>query len=187
MGGIDALAYRDAVAELQTARTGALLVQHRNDLVALLNLSYGIAPWFESPDENVREAQHMVDSAVQAGVRTAVLLSEGRLVGVAQGGPGVAFLAYLRGASAADAQRLPAHAFEFRQLALDPHHTGLGLGARLHDAVMDDVYGPALLVTHPEAAPALRLYGRRHWRIVGRMDFGTSHPRVILGRDLASR
>ena len=106
-------------------------------------------------------------------------------MGLAQGGSGALFGADLRAADPEAAKGWDPPVFELQQLLVSPSVAGSGIGGRLHDAVMETVAGPALLLTHPGAEAALGLYARRGWVLLARTSFGPEHPRVILGRPAA--
>lgn len=162
---------------------GGELSRLEDDLVALLDARYGPAPWHETPVENALQARHLVEAAVAgADTVTAIALDGRHLVGLAQGGPGSLFVADLLAADPVAARGWDPPVFELQQLLVAPSVAGAGVGGRLHDAVMDRVERPALLLTHPDAEPALRLYARRGWVELARTSFGPDHPRVILGR-----
>jgi hypothetical protein len=103
-------------------------------------------------------------------------------VGFAQGSAGEGFAADLHRADPGTARAWPPPVFELQQLIVDATVAGTGVGGRLHDAVMSHVPLPALLLTHPDAAAALRLYARRGWVTLAETSFGPAHPRVVLGR-----
>ena len=169
------------MVDIRRAGPGELEVA-LGELTALLDERYGPAPWRESPQENAREARHVVDAAAQPGAVTAVAVDGGRLLGIAHGAPGDTFLADLRAADPDAATAWPAPVFELRQLVLTASATGRGIGGRLHDEVMRAVRLPALLLTHPGATAALGLYARRGWVTLAETSFGPADPRVVLGR-----
>lgn len=166
--------------DVRPARPGELERVER-ELAALLDERYGPPPWGESPEENAREAGRLVEAAARPGTLTALALDGRRLVGLAQGSPGELFLADLRAADPLVALAWPPPVFELHQLALTASATGSGAGARLHDTVMGRVRVPALLITHPHATAALRLYSRRGWTALAETSFGPANPRVVLG------
>lgn len=166
---------------VRRARAGELDEQHEV-LVDLLGSRYARPPWGESAAEVVAEARQLAAEVGRRGVRTSVALRDGRIVGLAQGRPGQTFLDDL--ASALPGQSLQAWgptAFELRQLLVSPEVEGEGVGSRLYDGLGLPFGLPALLLTHPEAAGALRLYSRRGWVHLARLDVAPGHPRLVLG------
>ncbi len=164
------------------ARPGELERQ-QEAVVALLTSRYAAPPWSESPEELMSAAHHLAAEGGRHGVATAVARRHGRIVGLAQGGPGRAFaddLAMARPRE--DLEEWGPPAFELTQLLVAPGAEGQGVGSRLHDVVIRGVRLPALLLTHPEAAAALRLYDRRGWGVLGHLDVAPGHPRLVLGR-----
>jgi ribosomal protein S18 acetylase RimI-like enzyme len=79
----------------------------------------------------------------------------------------------------------PGH-FEFVELAVRPDHRRRGIGAALHDALLDGLDAPtAVLSTQVDNEPALALYRGRGWEIVvPELDFGTGGAYCVLGREL---
>lgn len=178
---VPASGHTGCVVDVRPARPGEP-EQVLAELVALLDERYGPPPWGESPEENAREARHLVEAGALPGAVTALALDGRRLVGFAQGRPGELFTADLRAAAPAVALEWPAPVFELHQLLVSPAVAGTGVGSRLHDTVMDPVRGPALLLTHPHATAALGLYARRGWVTLARTSLGPANPRVVLGR-----
>jgi ribosomal protein S18 acetylase RimI-like enzyme len=96
---------------------------------------------------------------------------EGRLAGIAYGylgSPGQWW--HDRVATAMTAQQRPSWLrpghFELVELAVRLDLRRRGIGSRLHDAVLEDERGPALLSTQVDNEPALSLYGSRGWETV---------------------
>lgn len=81
----------------------------------------------------------------------------------------------------------PGH-FEFVELAVRPDRRRQGLGAELHDALLEGLESPtAVLSTQVDNEPALALYRNRGWRIVvAELDFGTGETYCVMGRDRPS-
>ncbi|WP_162641697.1 N-acetyltransferase [Streptosporangium sp. 'caverna'] len=76
------------------------------------------------------------------------------------------------------ASRLPGDDFTLRELAVLPSRCGRGLGAALHDTVLEAAGdGPRWLATHPAATAALGLYRSRGWRT---MTLHASHGQTRL-------
>jgi GNAT superfamily N-acetyltransferase len=80
--------------------------------------------------------------------------------------------------------------FDLIDLAVVPASQGQGLGARLHDALLDgQPHRRALLTAYDGETVALRLYRSRGWQIIAR-DFrfaGDSAAHLVLGLDLSRR
>ncbi len=81
-------------------------------------------------------------------------------------------------------------AYEVVEFAVAPQWHGLGIGGRLHDALMDslpvDTYSTAVLSTYPGDTNAMQLYRKRGW-VPLLQDFyfpGRIKPMVIMGLDL---
>ena len=79
----------------------------------------------------------------------------------------------------------PGH-FELAELMVSPRARRRGLGAALHDAVLDGLASPtALLSTQPDNEPALELYRRRGWELViDGVDLAAPVPYVVMGKEL---
>lgn len=160
-----------------------LLEGQRTAILDLFQQRYGVQPWNESPAANAKAVDEVVAAARLATTRSAVALSGARvLVGLGQGGPGENFLSDLRAVAPDRCGDVDGPTFELWQLTVMEAAGGAGLGGALHDAVMGDVSGPALLLTHPLAVAAGYLYERRGWRKVARISFGPDHPRDIWRR-----
>jgi ribosomal protein S18 acetylase RimI-like enzyme len=111
-----------------------------------------------------------------------------RLAGIAygyRGGPGQWWHDRVA-AAMTDEQRdrwlAPGH-FELVGLAVRPDLRGQGLGARLHDALLDGE-ATAVLSTEVDNEPARSLYRRRNWEVVvPELDFGPGKLYCIMGRE----
>ena len=77
----------------------------------------------------------------------------------------------------------PGH-FEFVELAVRPDLRRRGLGARLHDELLEPhVRRPAVLSTQVTNRPARSLYEARGWSVVvPEIDFGTGELYLVMGR-----
>jgi ribosomal protein S18 acetylase RimI-like enzyme len=74
--------------------------------------------------------------------------------------------------------------FELVELAVDPARQGEGLGARVHDLLLDGLpHERALLTTYREDGPAPRLYQRLGWRLLADLTESTA----LYGLDLRAR
>jgi ribosomal protein S18 acetylase RimI-like enzyme len=80
--------------------------------------------------------------------------------------------------------------FEFAELAVSPDHQRSGVGAALHDELLDELpHQTAVLSTQQDNEVARSFYDRRGWRAV-RENFvfpQKPYPYIILGLDLARR
>ena len=79
---------------------------------------------------------------------------------------------------------LPPGHFEFVELAVRPELRRRGLGAKLHDELLEPHdRRPAVLSTQVSNLPARSLYRARGWSvIVPEIDFGTHEPYCVMGR-----
>ncbi len=116
---------------------------------------------------------------------------DGSLAGFAygyRGGPGQWWHDVVAEALGADSGRwlAPGH-FELVELHVRRDLWGRGIGGRLHDALLADEPGPAVLSTQRDNERALGLYRRRGWQvIVPEIDFGAGYPPFcVLGKELA--
>jgi ribosomal protein S18 acetylase RimI-like enzyme len=77
----------------------------------------------------------------------------------------------------------PGH-FEFVELAVRPDRRRRGLGAMLHDELLEPHdRQPAVLSTQVSNVPARSLYLARGWSVVvPEIDFGTGEPYCVMGR-----
>ena len=77
----------------------------------------------------------------------------------------------------------PGH-FEFVELAVRPDLRRRGLGARLHDELLEPHSGrPAVLSTQVSNSAARSLYVTRGWSVlVPELDFGTGELYLVMGR-----
>lgn len=113
---------------------------------------------------------------------------DGRLAGIAYGYRGAPGQWWHDRVAAAmtDEQRerwlVPGH-FELVGLAVRPDLRRQGVGARLHDALLDGE-GTAVLSTEVGNEPAQSLYRGRGWEVVvPELDFGTGELYRIMGRE----
>jgi ribosomal protein S18 acetylase RimI-like enzyme len=113
---------------------------------------------------------------------------EGRLAGMAygyRGEPGQWWHDRVKGAMNGDQRErwlVPGH-FELVELAVRPDLRRRGLGARLHDTLMDEE-PRAVLSTQVNNEAALTLYRGRGWEVVvPEIDFGTGELYCVMGRE----
>jgi ribosomal protein S18 acetylase RimI-like enzyme len=80
--------------------------------------------------------------------------------------------------------------FEFAELAVDPRHQRRGIGAALHDELLEGLpHQTAMLSTQEDNVNARNFYARHGWKLVsGGYRFPhKEYPYVILGLELTSR
>ena len=79
----------------------------------------------------------------------------------------------------------PGH-FEYTELHVGPEFRRIGLGGRLHDALLEGLDSrTAVLTTQVDNEPALALYRGRGWQIVvPQLDFGSGRLFAVLGKEL---
>lgn len=116
---------------------------------------------------------------------------QGNLAGIAygyHGAPGQWWHDHVAAAMGAEDRArwlAPGH-FELVELAVRPDLRRRGLGARLHDAVLEGER-TAVLSTQLNNEPALSLYRLRGWQIVvPEIDFGRRELFCVLGNDAPS-
>jgi ribosomal protein S18 acetylase RimI-like enzyme len=170
-----------AAADVGEARAG---------LVGVYAAAFGAAPYRESPQTAERFAVTLSTHPYRAGFRMRVARpASGEPVGFAYGyasAPGQWWhdrvAASIGGSAAA---RWLVGSFEVVELAVLPAWQGAGIGGRLMDALLDGVcHGTAVLSTLDAETPALHLYRRRGWRVVGDMASPTLGRFLIMGLDL---
>lgn len=166
---------------------------YAEEIVACYRTAFTAPPWNEHPEAVEWFATELPRYASTTGFACAVAIRDGDFAGF-----GLGFDASARrwwrqnltdtlGPHAGD--WLPA-AWLLAELAVLPRHRGRGLGAAVHDALAARIGArPALLTTHPGAAPALRLYRTRGWRVLSRSFevWPYSTPQLLLGRDEGHR
>jgi ribosomal protein S18 acetylase RimI-like enzyme len=129
--------------------------------------------------------------AARDGFRFLAAFADGRLAGFVygyRGGPGQWWhdrVAAALGPEGAERWLAPGH-LEFTELHVRPEFRRRGIGASLHDALLDGVDAPtAVLSTQTDNEPAIALYAGRGWQvIVSYLDFGSGRPFLIMGLDL---
>jgi ribosomal protein S18 acetylase RimI-like enzyme len=129
--------------------------------------------------------------ADRPGFRAVIAREGDRLLGLAYGylgRPGQWW--YDRVAAAMTAEQraewlAPGH-FELAELMVSPRARRRGLGAALHDAVLDGLSGPtAVLSTQPDNEPALALYRGRGWEVVVEsIDLAAPIRYLVMGKRL---
>jgi ribosomal protein S18 acetylase RimI-like enzyme len=115
----------------------------------------------------------------------------GTLVGFAYGylgAPGQWWHDLVSGAMTAEQRArwlAPGH-FELVELHVRPDQRRRGVGALLHDALLEPLESPtAVLSTQVDNAPALSLYRNRGWQlVVPELDFGSGRLFCIMGIEL---
>ncbi|MEU6219909.1 GNAT family N-acetyltransferase [Streptomyces sp. NPDC047022] len=155
------------------------IAPHLGALAHLAHAAFTPHPWYAAPidtarliDRLIRDAHHLAFVLVLAED------TSGCPVGFAYGRRG--------GHLAALAERLPASSappFELRELAVVPHACGHGIGAALHDRLINtSPAGPRWLLTHPHAAPALALYRSRGWHTAKVLHLPNDKVRILMHR-----
>lgn len=79
-------------------------------------------------------------------------------------------------------------AFEYTEFAVRPEAQGVGIGGKLHDAILADLpHRTAVLCTYDDPNGALPLYRKRGWQPLraGYYFPDGTRPYVLMGRDLA--
>jgi ribosomal protein S18 acetylase RimI-like enzyme len=145
----------------------------------------------DTPDERFSEI--LPRHASRRGFRFLAAYDEAeKLAGFAYGylgGPGEWWhdhVASALGPKGAERWLPPGH-FEFVELQVRPELQGQGLGARLHDELLDGIDAPTtVLSTTKDNERALGFYRRRGWQvIVDELSFGSGYePFTVLGKDL---
>jgi ribosomal protein S18 acetylase RimI-like enzyme len=143
----------------------------------------------DTPDERFDEI--LPRHASREGFRFVAARSDDRLAGFAygyRGGPGEWWHDRVAAAMTPDQCEewlAPGH-FEFVALQVAPELEGQGIGASLHDALLSDIGGTAVLSTQRSNDRARGFYVRRGWLTVVedlRFDEG-AEPFVVLGKHL---
>lgn len=125
------------------------------------------------------------------GFRAVVAREGDRLLGLAYGylgGPGQWWYDRVAAAMTAEqrARWLPPGHFELAELMVSPRARRRGLGAALHDAVLEGLPGPtAVLSTQPDNEAALALYRNRGWEVVVEsVDLAAPVRYLVMGKEL---
>ena len=163
----------------------------RGELVEVYTAAFGQPPYNEPEAAGRRFGESLEMHAARDGFRMRVARGPGgELAGFAYGylaQPGQWW--HDRVARSLDdraAERWLAGAFEIVELAVRPDRQRRGLGAALHDALVDDAGGhrTAVLSTLDADTAALRLYRRRGWRSIGGLPPTQIGRFVVMGLDL---
>jgi ribosomal protein S18 acetylase RimI-like enzyme len=173
-------------AEISELDAKAVLGPQRAEIEALWRLVFP-----ETTDE--RFAEILPRHAGRRGFRFLAAQADDALVAFAYGylgGPGEWWhdrVAADLGPERAHRWLPPGH-FEFGELQVHPSFRRTGLGARLHDALLEGLESPtAVLSTQRDNEPAISLYRGRGWEVIlPEIDFGTGKPFLVMGRDLPS-
>jgi ribosomal protein S18 acetylase RimI-like enzyme len=175
------------VAELEALQAADVLGRSRAEIEELWRRVFP-----ETPDE--RFVEILPRHAERKGFRfLAARTDDGTLVGFAygyEGSPGQWWHdRVLRAMTERQREEwLPHGHFEFVELMVHPDREGQGIGARLHDELLDSVGSPtAVLSTQESNHRALGFYARRGWEIVlPEIRFSDEYPPfVVLGKRLA--
>ena len=167
------------------------LLAMRDEVVAVYVSAFGAPPANEGPAEIAAYAASLERHARKPGFRACTARAmDGRLVGFAygwEGGPGDWWWDSVAGVVHADVRRRWFDdCFELVELAVLAGAQRRGVGAALHDAVLDLTERPhAVLSARSDATAALALYAAKGWRIVhdGLRFPGSDAPYAVLVRD----
>ena len=138
-----------------------------------------------------RFAEILPRHASREGFRFLAARGTGSLVGFAYGyagAPGQWWHDRVAAAltPAARERWLPPGHFEFVELLVHPDFRRRGVGAALHDALLEGSGGTtAVLSTQIDNEPAIRLYEGRGWKtIIETIDLGAPQSYLVMARDL---
>jgi GNAT superfamily N-acetyltransferase len=168
-------------------------------LAAVYGAAFSQPPYNEPEEAAAFFAQILRRNAAHppAGFRCCVAsaAASGGFVGFGYGftyGPGTSRYDVLAKALAPEPPKIAARwlddAFDLIELAVHPSAQGQGIGAALHDALLEgQPHRTAVLTAYDGETVAMRLYRSRGWApISGRMFFpGGTQPHLVLGLDLA--
>jgi GNAT superfamily N-acetyltransferase len=138
-------------------------VGHTAALERIAVAAYAGPPWEEALLTALGAVRCLQADSEREGFVMAVAGVRGRVCGFAYGVTARRLEALARAGPA------PSAPFELRELAVHPANGGVGIGAALHDTVMNAA-APASgwLATDPRAHRALALYRSRGWHTAGR-------------------
>ncbi len=157
--------------------------------------AFGPPPYSRGPGHAASFRESLARHAGRAGFRCVVALdAHGAVLGFTYGytgAPGQWWTDCVRaGMPPALAARWMDGHFELVELAVRPEAQGRGIGARLHDTLLEGLpHRTALLSTIEAETRALHLYRRRGWVVLLTHFFfpNVPEPYLILGLDLAAR
>jgi ribosomal protein S18 acetylase RimI-like enzyme len=173
------------------AWSAAEAVAHLAQIQAVYRAAFTVPP-YERREGAVRAFAHgFPRHTTRAGFRCRVIRYRRRVVGFTYGydsQPGQWWYDQVAPRlTAAQRSRWLVDAFEFVELAVLPDYQGLGLGGRLHDALLAGLAQPtAVLSTLDEDTSGYFLYVRRGWQLLltGFHFSGVERPYRIMARDL---
>lgn len=129
--------------------------------------------------------------ATREGFRAVVVREGDHLLGLAYGylgGSGQWWYDRVAAAMTPEqrAKWLPPGHFELAELMVNPRARRRGLGAALHDAILEGPPGPtAVLSTQPDNEAALALYRGRGWEVVvDSIDLAAPVRYLVMGKQL---
>ena len=167
-------------------------------LATVYGAAFAQPPYNEPEEASGHFAQILRRNAASppAGFRCCVARADGgAFVGFGYGftyGPGTSRYDLLAKALAPEPPEVAARwlddAFDLVELAVHPSAQGQGIGARLHDALLEgQPHRPAVLTAYDGETVAMRLYRSRGWApISGQIFFpGGTEPHLVLGLGLA--
>jgi GNAT superfamily N-acetyltransferase len=126
--------------------------------------AYAGPPWAEDPLTAQGAARCLLADSEREGFVMAVAGMDGRVCGFAYG------VAARRLEALASVGAASSRPFELRELAVHPAAEGVGIGAALHDTLMNAApHDSRWLATDPRAHRALALYHSRGWHTVRRV------------------
>lgn len=185
-----ARAVTGAAVEVRTA-TAVEVLELVGELSHVYEATFSEPPYFETAGHVRRFANRLPRRTSAAGFRCALArgADDRRLVGFAFGMTADPILDPPFYAELIDsvglwtAARWLLDQFELVELAVLPSWQGCGIGALLHDEVLEGAtHRAAWLLTHP-LAPARGFYRARGWRELGHYDTG-QRTLVVMGRPL---
>lgn len=146
------------------------VAQARPEIADVYHRAFAGYPYFERDEDVANFALSLDRHAQREGFRCRVArdLPAGTIRGFAYGYTGRPgqwwYEQVAHGLDPGSVERWMTDYFELVNLAVAPGWQGLGLGSKLHDAILAGMpHAVALLSTHDVDTPALRLYHRRGW------------------------
>jgi GNAT superfamily N-acetyltransferase len=153
-------------------------IGHTGALERIAVAAYAGPPWQEDPLTALGAVRCLRTDSERDGFVMAVAGVNGRVCGFAYG------VAARRLETLSGAGPAPSVPFELRELAVHPANEGVGIGAALHDTVMNAAPpASSWLATDPRAHRALALYRSRGWHTAGHAATGDdAHSRILMHR-----
>ncbi|GAA1990017.1 GNAT family N-acetyltransferase [Catenulispora subtropica] len=154
--------------------TPSTLAPLREAVLAVAAQAFAIPPWNEKPSDAINIVDRMWDVTTRPDFIATAAFDGPHMIGFTYGYTDDRLTTMW-----SDEAGSAAEAFEVIELAVAPSYQGLGVGKRLHDALLADAPSPRLLLTHPEA-PARHAYGRWGWTEVAEAVMPAGHPIVLM-------